>query len=76
MRELPKADRDPLRDLKRDSRAAGCGMAVLVHYGYRSVYCDIQVIDADIRKIAHNLYPGAVRWHRQQDIVRVNTGSS
>ena len=60
---VPKGQRDPVRDLRRDPRAAKVREAVLRRDGYRCRYCGIPVVDADIRQIAHELYPGAVPWH-------------
>lgn len=54
---VPKAERDPDRNIAREIRAA-----VLQRDGYRCRYCGIPVVEADIRKIAAKLYPSAVGW--------------
>ena len=40
--------------------------AVLDRDGYRCRYCGIPVVDAEIRKIAHSLYPASVTWHSHE----------
>lgn len=49
--------RDPIRHPVPAVRAE-----VLARDGYRCRYCGIPVVSADIRKLAHRLYPDAVRW--------------
>lgn len=56
-REIPKINRDPVRAPPLNVKAT-----VLARDGYRCRYCGIPVIHADIRKIAHTLYPNAVPW--------------
>lgn len=56
---MPKAERDPVRNVRRAVKAT-----VLARDGYRCRYCGIPVVDAEIRKIAHKLYPGAIPWDR------------
>ncbi|MFQ6238234.1 HNH endonuclease [Sinorhizobium meliloti] len=55
--EVPKTMRYPLRHPSLHVKAA-----VLVRDGHRCRYCGIPVIHADVRKIAHELYPDAVPW--------------
>jgi 5-methylcytosine-specific restriction endonuclease McrA len=55
--KLPKSDLDPVRAPTKTTR-----QAVLARDGYRCRYCGIPVIDADIRKKVHKLYPDAVPW--------------
>lgn len=59
-RMVPKAERDPQR-----APAPVVKATVLARDGYRCRYCGIPVVDADIREIAHKLYPDAVPWDRQ-----------
>jgi 5-methylcytosine-specific restriction endonuclease McrA len=65
-RAVPEMERDPVRDLRRDPRAAAVRAAVLARDGYRCRYCGIPVVDADIRAIAHALYPDAIPWHGKE----------
>src|SRR5665213_3120615 len=53
---VPKSERDPVRDVRRDPRADALRAAVLARDGYRCRYCGIPVVDADVRRIAHELY--------------------
>lgn len=55
--ELPAVERHSSRNPSKAVKAA-----VLARDGYRCRYCGIPVVDANIRKIAHKLYPQAVRW--------------
>jgi len=55
--EVPKNLRDPDRNISPQIRSD-----VLQRDGYRCRYCGIPVIHADIRKLAHRLYPNAVPW--------------
>ena len=55
--KLPKSELDPARAPKKATK-----QAVLARDGYRCRYCGIPVIDADIRKLVHELYPEAVPW--------------
>ncbi len=57
-RQIPKSERDQDRNIK-----AVVKKAVLERDGYRCWYCELPVIHADIRKIAHNLYPSEVPWN-------------
>lgn len=56
-RPVALALRDPLRHPDPVIRAE-----VLKRDGHRCRYCGIPVVSADIRKLAHRLYPDAVRW--------------
>jgi 5-methylcytosine-specific restriction endonuclease McrA len=57
---IPKEARDPDRRIGKSVREF-----VLRRDGYRCRYCGIPVVDADIRKIAHRLYPDAIPWINQ-----------
>jgi len=48
-------ERHPSDEVKRDA---------LERDGFRCRYCGIPVIGADVRKLAHRLYPDAVPWGR------------
>ncbi len=54
---LPSRERDPDRNIRKAIRDA-----VLARDGYRCRYCGLPVISADVRKLAHRLYPNAVPW--------------
>ncbi|WP_168175240.1 HNH endonuclease [Thioclava sp. F28-4] len=54
---VPKSERDPDRSIK-----AAIKRAVLERDGYTCRYCGLPVIPADIRRVAHGLYPSAVPW--------------
>lgn len=56
-RPVALALRDPLRHPDPVVRTE-----VLARDGHRCRYCGIPVVSADIRKLAHRLYPDAVRW--------------
>ncbi len=55
---IPKTERDkpPSASIKKE---------VLARDGYRCRYCGLPVVLADIRKIAHQLYPAQVPWGRK-----------
>ncbi|MDE3239466.1 MAG: HNH endonuclease [Paracoccaceae bacterium] len=55
---VPREDRDPDRNI-----ASAIKRRVLERDGHRCRYCGLPVIHADIRKIAHTLYPEVVPWH-------------
>ena len=55
--QVSRALRDPDRSIAKAVRAE-----VLARDGHRCRYCGIPVVSADIRKLAHRLYPEAVRW--------------
>ena len=55
---ISKEFRDPDRNISKSVRSA-----VLFRDGYKCRYCGIPVVSADIRKIAHKLYPASVPWH-------------
>lgn len=55
---IPKSERDPDRLIKASIRRE-----VLERDGYRCRYCGLSVVHADIRKIAHKLYPSEVPWN-------------
>ncbi len=57
-RPVALALRDPLRHPDPIVRTV-----VLARDGHRCRYCGIPVVSADIRKLAHRLYPEAVRWN-------------
>lgn len=52
-----KTERDPFRTIPSHVKKD-----VLNRDGYQCRYCGLPVISADIRKIAHRLYPDAVPW--------------
>lgn len=56
-RVVPREARDPDREPSTETKRA-----VLDRDGHRCRYCGLPVIHADIRKIAHKLYPEAVPW--------------
>ncbi len=64
---VPKESRD------REYIPTGVKRAVLDRDGYRCRYCGIPVVDAEIRKIAHGLYPESVPWH-YNDVRRQHAG--
>lgn len=55
---IPKSERDPDRSIKVSVRRE-----VLRRDGYSCRYCGLPVVDASIRKIAHQLYPSEVPWN-------------
>lgn len=61
-RVVAKSQRDPRRDPTDDVKSAA-----LDRDGYRCRCCGIPVIGADVRKLAHRLYPDAVPWGRLPD---------
>lgn len=65
---LPRADRDPQRSVPRSVQHE-----VLIRDGYRCRYCGLRVVSADIRKIAHRIYPDAVPWNAR-DLRRQHAG--
>lgn len=56
------AERDPVKYVRTDPRAAPVRAAVLARDGFRCRYCGIPVISADIAEIADDHYPSAVPW--------------
>lgn len=72
----PTDDTQPvLRELRDSDRdiAPAVRAAALQRDGYRCRYCGIPVIHADIRKLAHRLYPSAVPWD-QFDAAKEHAG--
>lgn len=65
---VPKNLRDPDRNI-----APAIKLAVLQRDGYRCRYCGIPVVHADIRKMAHRLYPDAVPWE-PYDVTKQHAG--
>ncbi|MFZ4689637.1 MAG: HNH endonuclease [Polymorphobacter sp.] len=57
-RTIIRADRYPDRNIAKNVR-----QMVLARDGYRCRYCGLPVVHADIRKIAHSIYPEAVPWN-------------
>lgn len=55
---IPKSERDPDRSIKGSVKRK-----VLARDGYMCRYCGLPVVHADIRKIAHRLYPSEVPWN-------------
>lgn len=66
--EVPKNLRDSDRNITSAIRSA-----VLQRDGYRCRYCGIPVVHADIRKLAHRLYPDAVPWE-PYDVTKQHSG--
>lgn len=66
--EVPKHLRDSDRNIAPAIRSA-----VLQRDGYRCRYCGIPVVHADIRKLAHRLYPGVVPWE-PYDVTKQHSG--
>lgn len=66
--EVSKNLRDPDRNIAPAIRSA-----VLQRDGYRCRYCGIPVVHADIRKLAHRLYPDAVPWE-PYDVTKQHSG--
>lgn len=66
--EVPKHLRDPDRNIAPAIRSA-----VLQRDGYRCRYCGIPVVHAEIRKLAHRLYPDAVPWE-PYDVTKQHSG--
>lgn len=66
--EVPKHLRDPDRNI-----APAIKFAVLQRDGYRCRYCGIPVVHANIRKLAHRLYPDAVPWE-PYDVTKQHSG--
>lgn len=66
--EVSKNLRDPDRNIAPAIRSA-----VLQRDGYRCRYCGIPVVHADIRKLAHRLYPDAVPWG-PYDVTKQHSG--
>ena len=65
---ISKDLRDPDRNI-----APAIKSAVLQRDGYRCRYCGIPVVYADIRKLAHRLYPDAVPWE-PYDVTKQHAG--
>jgi len=65
---VPKQLRDPDRNIVHAIRSA-----VLQRDGYRCRYCGIPVVHAEIRKLAHRLYPDAVPWE-PYDVTKQHSG--
>lgn len=57
-RVIHRAERDPDRNIAKTVKHM-----VLARDGFRCRYCGLPVVHADIRKIAHSLYPEAVPWN-------------
>ena len=66
--KVSKNLRDPDRSIAPSIRSA-----VLQRDGYRCRYCGIPVVHADIRKLAHRLYPDAVPWE-PYDVTKQHSG--
>lgn len=56
--QIPKSERDPDRNI-----APAIRQSVLARDGYQCRYCGLPVVHADIRKIAHKLYPTEIPWN-------------
>ena len=72
----PPDDTQPVSNDVRDSDrniAPALRTAALLRDGYRCRYCGIPVVRADIRKLAHRLYPSAVPWD-QFDVTKEHAG--
>lgn len=60
---VPDAERDPIRNVRPElSRTRALCEAILARDGFSCRYCGLPVIDSLTRKVAHRLYPAAVRW--------------
>ena len=66
--KVSKNLRDPDRVIALSTR-----FAVLQRDGYRCRYCGIPVVHADIRKLAHRIYPDAVPWE-QYNVTKQHAG--